>query len=119
MPREIVILSPVPSDVAILVEAGAAIDDQLGMRTLFSGAVHEFCRDTGDGDRAVLSVSQPLAVDNLDEIGRLLPGAVHLPLPLWWVEAVAPWGEAGRTGVQIAYELAARLGATCVVQDGE
>lgn len=121
MPREIAILSPVAPDIRVLLEAGAAVDGTLGLRTLRGGAVHQLCRETPEGNRAVLSLDQPLTVENVDEVRRLLPAArvATLTTPLWWVEALAPWGELGRTGVAIAQELAARLGAVCVVQDGE
>ncbi|NMR21609.1 hypothetical protein [Cellulomonas fimi] len=120
MPREIVILSPTPPDARALVEAGAAVDPELGLRSLSGGAIHQVCRTADDGDHAVLSVHQPLQVDNLEEIARLLPAvAPRLTTPLWWVEALAPWGEPGRTGVAIAQELAVRLGGACIVQDGE
>lgn len=119
MPREIVVLSPTPPDAAALLRAGAAVNDQLRVRTLYGGAVHELCTGDGTGDDAVLSIWQPNDVGNRAEITRLLPDAPALPDPLWWVEAVAPWGERGAVGVAVAYELAAQLGGACVVQDGE
>lgn len=125
MPREIVVVSARPPDLQVLLEAGAAVDPQLGLRTMREGAVHQLCR-VGQGaqgqDVAVLSVSQPLAVENAAELRRLLPATTAvqgLAPPLWWVEALAPWGDAGRVGVRIAQELALRLGGVCVVQDGE
>lgn len=118
MPREIVLLCPTPPDIVALVEAGTAVDPDLGMRTLHQGAVHQLCRGQHADAPAVLSISQPLTVDNVEEVRRLLPGAAVAPGPLWWVEALAPWGADGETGVRVAYELAARLGGSCVVQDG-
>ena len=129
MPREIVILSPTAPDARALVEAGAAIDPNLGLRTLDGQAVHQIVRideDDPDGGRGVLSVEQPLSVDNVAEIRRLLPQVTTLPdwatdgRPLWWVEAMVPWGaDDGRIGLAVVQELAARLGGLCVVQDGE
>nr|WP_297427765.1 hypothetical protein [uncultured Actinotalea sp.] len=131
MPREIVVLSPVPPDARALVEAGAAIDGRLGLRTLDGGAVHQLCRveTAADGTqdpgaaRPVLSVHQPLQADDAAEVARLLPGpaasaVVDWHPPFWWVEALAPWGAAGDDGVAVAQELALRLGGVCVVQDG-
>lgn len=123
MPREIVVLSPTAPDLRALVEAGAAVDPDLGMRTLDGGAVHQIVREHADGTTtAVLSVHQPLAVERTEDVARLLPTGPtlveHLSLPLWWVEMLAPWGRAGEPGVAIAQELAARLGAACVVHDG-
>ncbi|EYR62296.1 hypothetical protein N866_09835 [Actinotalea ferrariae CF5-4] len=124
MPREIVVVSARAPDLTTLLEAGAAVDPGLGLRTMREGAVHQLCLvgPDGSGDVAVLSVSQPLAVENAAELARLLPGVAgldHLAAPLWWVEALAPWGDAGRVGVRVAQELALRLGGVCVVQDGE
>ena len=65
MPREIVILSPVAPDIRVLLEAGAAVDGSLGLRTLRGGAVHQLCRETPEGNRAVLSLDQPLTVEDL------------------------------------------------------
>lgn len=126
MPREIVVLSPTPPDARALIEAGAAVDPGLGLRTLNGGAVHQVVRsDDGDG-RAVLSLHQPLQVENIAEIRRLLPGVHPLPAwatdgrPLWWVEALVPWTvDDSRTGLAIVQEMTARLGGLCVVQDGE
>lgn len=134
MPREIVVLAPNPPDIAALVQAGAAVDPQLGMRTMGGGAVHQLCQVGEAEDVAVLSVQQPLAVDNGEEVARLLPGragrdlaaagvalraADGAPSPrLWWVEALAPWDARGEIGVAVARELASRLGGVCVVQDG-
>ncbi len=126
MPREIVVLSPTPPDARTLVEAGAAVDPELGLRTLHGGAVHQVVRDDGGDGRAVLSVHQPLAVGNVDEVRRLLPTVQPLPewatdgRPLWWVEALVPWqAQDARTGLALVQEMTARLGGLCVVQDGE
>lgn len=119
MPREIVILSPVPPTVEALVLAGAHVAPDHALRVLGDGAVHQICRQDLEDDVAVLSVDQALEVDNADEVARLLPGTPVPATPLWWISARAPWGPAGRTGVAIAQELATRLGARCVVEDGE
>ena len=129
MPREIVILSPTPPDARALVEAGAAVDPDLGLRTLDGRAVHQIVlvdESHPDGGRGVLSVEQPLSVDNTAEIRRLLPQVTALPdwatdgRPLWWVEAMVPWAaDDARIGLAVAQELATRLGGLCVVQDGE
>ncbi|MEE6286662.1 hypothetical protein V2J52_03215 [Georgenia sp. MJ173] len=119
MPREIVILSPSPPDAQALLRAGVAVDDTLRVRTLYNGSVHELCRGDGDGDTAVLSVYQPQDVSNPAELQRLLPDAPPMPDPLWWIEALAPWGAKGDIGVRLAYELSAQLGGACLVQDGE
>ena len=126
MPREIVVLSPIAPDARVLVEAGASVDPELALRTLNGGAVHQVVRADGGDGRAVLSVHQPLEVDNVSEVRRLLPGVHPLPewvhdgRPLWWVEALVPWNaDDARTGLAVIQELTARLGGLCVVQDGE
>ena len=121
MPRELVILSPTRPDVVALITAGAAVDDQLGMRTMFDGGVWQVCRVGDERDDAVLTVSQPFVATSRGEVDRLVPGAPQLevPVPVWWLEALAPWGELGAPGVRIAHELAALLGGTCIERDGE
>ncbi|WP_421743755.1 hypothetical protein [Cellulomonas sp.] len=126
MPREIVVLSPTAPDARALVEAGASVDPELGLRTLHGGAVHQVVRADGGEGRAVLSIHQPLTVQNAAEIRRLLPSVRQLPTwatdgsPLWWVEALVPWNAAdARTGLAVVQEMTARLGGLCVVQDGE
>lgn len=144
MPREIVVLVPNPPDARALVEAGAAVDGRLVLRTIDGGAVHQLCREVaaveaGDartgrdaagtaadvvGVRPVLSVHQPLRADDAAEVERLLPGltppgeVATWSRPFWWVEALAPWGTDGDDGVAVACELARHLGGVCVVQDG-
>jgi hypothetical protein len=141
VPREIVVLSPVPPDARVLVDAGAAVDGRLTLRTLDGGAVHQICRVTDAADATqetdgavpavppvpavlpVLSVHQPLQADDAAEVARLLPDSAATAVagwrpPFWWVEALAPWGAAGDDGVAVAQELALRLGGVCVVQDG-
>jgi hypothetical protein len=128
VPRELVVLSPTAPDARVLIEAGAAVDPDLGLRTLHNGAVHQVVRvDPADPSQGagVVSIMQPLQVDNVAEVRRLLPTLAALPSwldagkPVWWVEAVAPWGDLGRTGIAVVQEMAARLGGVCVVQDGE
>ncbi|GAA4623164.1 hypothetical protein [Cellulomonas oligotrophica] len=128
MPREIVLLAPVPPGTLALVEAGAAVDPELTLRSLHEGGVHQVVRSDPDdpapeAGTAVLSLSQPRRVDGPDEVRRLLPVLTALPgwtaEPFWWVDAVAPWGDAGRAGLAVAQEMATRLGGVCVVQDGE
>jgi len=119
MPRELVILSPTRPDVVALITAGAVVDDQLGMRTMFNGGVWQVCQVSAERDDPVLSVNQPFVATSLDEVRRLVPGTHRLEVPLWWLEALAPWGELGAPGVRIAHELAAQLGGTCVERGGE
>jgi len=126
VPREIVVLSPTPPDGRALIEAGAAVDPELGLRTLHGGAVHQVVRADGAEGRAVLSLHQPLSVQNAAEIRRLLPRVHPLPTwatdgsPLWWVEALVPWNaDDARVGLAVVQEMTSRLGGLCVVQDGE
>lgn len=128
MPREIVVITPQAPDTGALLEAAVAVDPDLRLRSLATGAVHQLVRaDPADpspaAGTAVLSVSEPLRLERPGEIRRLLPVDV-LPAwtdePYWWVDAVAPWDEdAGRLGVQVAQALALGLGGLCVVLDGE
>ncbi|WP_028046007.1 hypothetical protein [Cellulomonas sp. URHE0023] len=128
MPREVVIVSPTALDLRGLVEAGAAVDPSLGLRTLDGQTVHQIVRiddDHPDVGRSVLSLHEPLIVANTAEIPRLLPQVTTLPdwasdgRPLWWIEALVPWrADDARVGLAVARELADRLGGLCVVQDG-
>jgi hypothetical protein len=127
VPREIVILSPTEPDVRALVEAGAAVDPSLGLRTLDGQDFHQIVRiddHEPDGGRGVLSMQLPLSsVENTAEVRRLLPQVAELPewatdgRPMWWVEALVPWGD-DHVGLHVVRELTARLGGLCVVQDG-
>lgn len=123
MPVEIVVISPVAPNLALLVIAGARVEPDLGLRTLSGGAVHQLCRTVDGDDVAVLSLQQPTLVENRAELTRLLPaGSVppHLAAAddVWWCEALAPWGADGRRGVRVARAFAEQLGGVCVVQDG-
>ena len=121
MPHELVILSPTRPDLVALITAGSVVDDQLGMRTMFDGGVWQVCRVGDERDDAVLSVSQPLVATSRGEIDRLVPCAARLEVavPVWWIEASAPWGELGAPGVRIAHKLAALLGGRCVERGGD
>jgi len=118
MPRELVILSTTRPTLGALITAGAAVDDQLGMRTMPDPSVWQVCRIGDDRDDAVLTMSRPFAARNRAEIERLVPGARRPDVRVWWVELLAPWGALGAPGLRIAHELAALLGGTCVERDG-
>lgn len=123
MPVEIVVVSPVAPNLALLVQAGARVDPDLGLRTMGRGAVHQLCRTEGERAVPVLSLMQPKVLQDRTELARLLPaGSVppHLAAAddVWWCEALAPWGPDGARGVAVARAFAEQLGGVCVVQDG-
>ncbi|WP_336854920.1 hypothetical protein [Sinomonas albida] len=115
MPRDILILTNAEPDIAALVHAGNRVNGELRVRTIDDGAVTEVCDDDGN---AVLSIGRPEWMQNASEIERLVPSAVgRVGVPVWWIEAWAPWGAPGDPGVAIALDLAAELGGFCVVED--
>lgn len=123
MPVEIVVISPVAPNLALLVTAGARLEPDLGLRAMSGGAVHQLCRTDGDHEVALLSLMQPKVIEDRAELTRLLPpGSVpaHLAAAddVWWCEALAPWGVDGARGIAVARAFAENLGGVCVVQDG-
>jgi hypothetical protein len=115
MPRDILILSDRPPDVAALVRAGSSLAPTLGLRASSDGAVVQLCDSHGV---AVLTMQHPVVVEVLDEVRRLVPSSpANLAVPLHWTEAWAPWGRTGDIGVTIALRLAQDLGGFCTVED--
>jgi len=47
----------------------------------------------------------------------LLPDPPSVRLPVFWIDAVAPMGDEGETGVSVALRLALGLEAACIVED--
>lgn len=116
MPRDLLILTSTPPEVAQLITTAARIDGDLRLRTLDNRAVTELVNDDGI---AVLSVGRPELMENPAEIERLVPEvAESVTAPVWWLDAWAPWGVKGELGVQVALEFAAALGGHCIVDDG-
>ncbi|MEO8527732.1 MAG: hypothetical protein ABI435_01505 [Pseudolysinimonas sp.] len=107
MPRELVVLSPVPTSMAALVQALTAAHPGLAVE-LSDDRMLASVLD--DGVRLVTLV-HPRELHVPTEVGRLLP-----PLPegspetLWWTEALVPWGDAEERGVAVSGALAAALG---------
>jgi len=114
MPRDAVILSTAAVTIEPVLEAAALVTTELTVRTLFGRAVLQVVDSSGC---AVLSIQNSARVTDGDEIGRLLPTAPSTPLPIWWTEAVVPWGPTGDVGARILAVLAGHLGATLVLED--
>ena len=70
MPREIVVLSPTPPDARVLVEAGAAVDPDLGLRTLYGGAVYQVVRAAVQRAQAELRVHRRSRLDQGARVRR-------------------------------------------------
>lgn len=114
MPREIAILSRTDHDVAAVAQAARAVRGVTGVRTIDGGAAVQV---TAPGGEPVLTVYRARRLATEGEVARLLPEAPAVPLPTWWCDAVAPFGDAGDVGVRVALELALALDAVCVVAD--
>lgn len=117
MPREMYVLSKRAVDFEALVVAGAHVDDQLALRTLYEGAAWQLVdRD----DVAVLTISSSRELKPATDAARVtrgLPGA-GAEVDLWWTEATAPWGAAGEHGVAIVQALAGLIDGQVRVEDG-
>ena len=115
MPRELYLVTPTPVSVESLVAAAAVVDDQLGVRALYGGAVLQL---VDHADVAVLTIENSrLLQDGIDAAAvtsRLDLGNGEI----WWTEAVAPWGSDGEVGVQVATGIARVLGGQLRVEDG-
>lgn len=128
MPREIVIITPVPVTTEELLLAAQEVEPTLRFRQVGGGAVVQLVDDADSAP--VFSVQQPSALRVPSEIERLLPaGSVPAPVRAAvvaaaesggavWLEALAPFDARGSVGVEVARRLAARLDGACVVQDG-
>ncbi|PZF63728.1 hypothetical protein DEI81_06410 [Curtobacterium sp. MCBD17_013] len=113
VPRDVTLLSRKPVDLREVAEAIVAHADGWGVRALDDGSVLQVCRDA---DHPVISVLGVHRVDAASEVERILPDAPPLPVPLWWVDAVAPYGPDGEAGVAAAEEAARALDAVCIVR---
>jgi len=101
-----------PVETRDVAEALLLHDDAWGVRALDDGPVLQVCRDATHPVITVLGVRR---VDSLDEVRRILPDAPEMATPLWWVDAVAPVGEAGEPGIDAALEASLDLDAVCIV----
>jgi hypothetical protein len=114
VPRDITILTPQVVDVLDLATAARTVDESLGVREIDGGAALQVFGESGD---AVLTLFASEEVAVVGEIERLLPDPPPLRLPVYWVDAVAPHGDAGEQGVSVALRLALGLDAVCIVED--
>ncbi|NRD25375.1 hypothetical protein [Frigoribacterium sp. VKM Ac-2836] len=114
MPRDITILSPHVYDQLDLVTAAHAVDSSFGVREIDGGdALQVFAA----GGVPLLTIYQAAELTQVDELDRLLPDPPSVRLPVFWIDAVAPMGDEGETGVSVALRLALGLEAACIVED--
>jgi hypothetical protein len=123
MPREIFLLSSEPVTLPALVAAGAEVDDQLAVRTLYAGATWQLV-DTSDV--AVLTIEGSRLVANPADVARMTRGfeadieALQVDAAgTWWTELFAPWGAVGDCGVRIARNLGRVLHGSVRIEDGQ
>jgi hypothetical protein len=115
MPRELYLTTPTPVNIESLVVAAAVVDDQLGVRALYGGAALQL---VDHAEVAVLTIENSrLLQDGLDA-SAVVTGLDLGDGPIWWTEAVAPWGPEGDAGVQVAAGIARVLGGRLQVEDG-
>lgn len=114
MPREITILSPGEHDALDLAVAARAVDESLGVREIDEGDALQVFDASGE---QLLTVYGPRRLDVVGEVERLLPDPPTVALPVFWIDAVAPLGDRGDTGVSVALRLALGLEASCIVED--
>ena len=115
MPREAYLVSAVPVDLEAVIRAAAEVDDTLGLRGLYDGAVLQL---VGDDDRAVLTVESSRRLDDLADVARVTRGLTPPDDAAWWTEAMVPWGAVGDPGVAVLEALTDRLGGALKVEDG-
>ncbi|SEM65856.1 hypothetical protein E3O25_14655 [Cryobacterium sp. TMT1-3] len=108
MPRELVIISRRPVDLADHLVAAVEIDPNLGLRTVWNGGGTQVCAVDGT---ALLTVLRTKGFDVADDVERLL-GASLAADQVFWTELYAPRGPAGAVGTTIAQALAATVGGT-------
>jgi hypothetical protein len=114
MPRDAYILRAEPVTIPDLITAGATVDGELTMRTLFEGVAVQFV----DADyRGVLTVQSGRTLRDGEELARLVPAAAPVEGPVWFAEAFVPW-EGGEVGIALLDAIASTLGATVIVEDG-
>jgi hypothetical protein len=114
VPRDVTLLCRQPVDARTIAEALVAHEDRWGVRALDDGSVLQVCRDA---DRPVITVLGVHRVEFSDELERLLPEAPALESPIWWADAVTPWGPDGEQGVEAALDAAIDLHAVCIVHE--
>ncbi|WP_111719456.1 hypothetical protein [Homoserinimonas sp. OAct 916] len=114
MPRDATILSAVEVTIVPILEAAAQVAADLHVRTLFDRAVLQLVDAAGD---PVLSIQNSTLVPRAAEVARLLPSAPPVAEPIWFTEALLPWGDAGERGKRILYQLAQSLDAALVIED--
>ncbi|MEO5535588.1 MAG: hypothetical protein ABIR17_10700 [Pseudolysinimonas sp.] len=107
MPRELVVLSPMPVSMSVLARALSAAHPGLALEV----SPDRFLATALDDGVRLVTLVHPREVGVPTEVGRLLP-----PLPegsphtLWWTDALVPWGDAEERGVAVSSALAAELG---------
>ena len=114
MPRDAYILRAEPVTIADLIAAGATVDGELTMRSLYGGAAVQFV----DADyRGILTVQAGRTLRDGSEIARLVPSAPPFSGPTWFSQALVPWDD-GEVGLAILDAIASTLGATVIIEDG-
>jgi hypothetical protein len=115
MPRELYLATPTPVNIESLVLAAAVVDDQLGVRALYGGAALQL---VDHAEVAVLTIENSRLLEDGLDASDLAAGLDLGISPIWWTEAVAPWGSEGDAGVRVATGIVRVLGGRIRVEDG-
>ncbi|PJJ65707.1 hypothetical protein [Compostimonas suwonensis] len=112
MPRELVIVSERPIEVADQVLAAVAVDPALGIRTVFDGGGTQITDAAGE---TILTVLRTDGVDVLSVAEALLESPLA-PGEVFWTEAYLPLTAGAQAGLEVAAYLADAVAGRIIVR---
>lgn len=94
MPKEFVILSPRPVDLADHLVASVAVDPQAGLRSVFDGGATQVCGEHGD---VLATIMTTKGMDDSTDAERLLGASVD-ETHVFWTEGYLPFDDPRGSG---------------------